>query len=190
MKVTPTVLPEVLLVEPAVFGDARGYFLEAWNEERYAAHGIACRFVQDNLSLSGRGVLRGLHLQHPGGQTKLVSVLHGAVFDVAVDVRRGSPDFGRWVGQELSAANHRQLYIPSGFAHGFLVLSEEAVVAYKVGAPYRPEAELSVRWDDPDIGIAWPDVGMPHLSTKDASGLALATIDPGRLPDRGPHTRV
>jgi dTDP-4-dehydrorhamnose 3,5-epimerase len=184
VKVAPLAdIPEVLLVEPRAFDDARGYLLVNWNAEAYAAHGIAGPFVQDNVSYSRRGVLRGLHVQHPGGQAKLVSVLRGAVYDVALDVRASSPTFGRWVGAELSEENHRQLYIPSGFAHGFLVLSDDAVVSYKVDAPYRPDAELSVRWDDPAIGIAWPSSVEPQLSPKDAAALTLGQIGPARLPD-------
>jgi dTDP-4-dehydrorhamnose 3,5-epimerase len=163
----------VLVVEPRAFGDARGYFLEAFHAARYADAGLPAAFVQDNVSLSRRGVLRGLHLQHPNAQGKLVSVLRGEVFDVAVDVRVGSPTFGRWVGEVLSGENLRQLYIPPGYAHGFVVTSDEALFAYKCTAYYDPAAELAVRWDDPAVGIRWPldDV---TLSERDRSAPALA----------------
>jgi len=181
MKVTPLALPEVLLVEPDRFGDARGYFLEIWRQERYRAVGIALDFVQDNLSRSARGILRGLHLQQPNPQGKLVYVLEGSVFDVAVDVRWGSPRFGRWTSAELSAADHRQLWIPPGFAHGFCVTSEAALFAYKCTAAYSATDELGVSWSDPALGIPWP-VTTPQLSTKDAALPRLADIDPQRLP--------
>jgi dTDP-4-dehydrorhamnose 3,5-epimerase len=180
--VTPTSLPEVLVVEPTVFGDGRGWFLEAWHAERYAALGIGDAFVQDNVSYSARGVLRGLHLQHPHEQAKLIQVLDGAVFDVAVDVRRGSPRFGRWASVELSSANRRQLYVPRGFAHGFLVTSEHALVSYKASATYRPDAELAIRWDDPALAIAWPLAGPPTVSPRDAAAPPLADVPPERLP--------
>ena len=185
MNVSPTELPEVLLVEPRAFGDARGYLVESWHAARYAANGIPDAFVQDNVSYSTRGVLRGLHLQHPDGQAKLVSVLRGAIYDVAVDVRRGSPTFGRWVGATLSAENRRQLYIPTGFAHGFLVTDDDALVTYKASAAYRPEAELAIRWDDPELGIAWPLDGRPTVSARDAAAPTLGAIalhDAERLP--------
>jgi dTDP-4-dehydrorhamnose 3,5-epimerase len=181
VKVTRTALPGVLLIEPKVFGDARGYFLESYSARRYAEAGIAATFVQDNVSLSQRGVLRGLHFQHPHGQGKLVSALRGEVFDVAVDVRRGSPRFGRWVGECLSSENKRQLYIPPGFAHGFLVTSEEALVAYKCTEYYRPEAERTIRWDDARIGIRWPIDG-PVLSLKDNVAVALDAMPAELLP--------
>lgn len=177
MKVTPMpALPEVLLVEPQVFGDARGFFLETYSARRYAAAGIPPAFVQDNVSRSRRGVLRGLHYQEPDAQGKLVSALEGAVWDVAVDVRVGSPTFGRWAGAELSAANKQQLWVPPGFAHGFVVLSDEALFAYKCTAYYRPEYERVVRWDDPAIGIAWPEMGARTLSPKDAGAPTLAEL--------------
>ncbi len=181
MRVTPTELPEVLVVEPRVFGDERGYFLETFQARRYAQAGIPGPFVQDNLSFSRRGVLRGLHYQHPHGQGKLVWVLQGEVFDVAVDIRRGSPTFGRWVGVWLSAENKRQLWIPPGFAHGFCVVSETALFTYKCTDYYAPEAEGTVRWDDPELGIAWP-VSDPIVSPKDAAGLRLREIPAQRLP--------
>ena len=170
MQVTPTALPEVLLIEPKVFGDARGFFMESWNEARFNdATGYDVHFVQDNHSRSSRGVLRGLHYQlAPHAQGKLVRCVSGAVFDVAVDMRRSSPNFGKWVGFELTASNHRQLWIPPGFAHGFLVLSDSADFLYKTTAYYRPDAERALRWDDPTLAIRWPDVGVPlQLSGKD-----------------------
>ena len=182
MIVTPTTLPEVLLVEPKVVGDARGWFFEAWHAERYAAHGVGEAFVQDNVSYSTRGVLRGLHLQHPHDQAKLVSVLRGAVLDVVVDVRRGSPGFGRWVAVELSSTNNHQLYVPRGFAHGFLVLSDDALLSYKASAVYDPASELAIRWDDPAIGIDWALAGPPTLSARDAAAPTLAELPPERLP--------
>jgi dTDP-4-dehydrorhamnose 3,5-epimerase len=181
VKVMPMSLPEVLLVEPQRFGDARGYFLETYREERYRAAGIDLGFVQDNLSRSSRGILRGLHLQHPNDQGKLVYVLIGEVFDVAVDVRVGSPSFGRSTGAVLSAEDHRQLWIPPGFAHGFCVTSETALFTYKCTAPYSVADELGVIWNDPAIGIPWP-VARPSLSGKDAALPRLADIDPARLP--------
>jgi len=181
VKVTPMTLAEVLLVEPQRSGDARGYFMETWREERYRAAGIALPFVQDNLSRSCRATLRGLHLQHPNDQGKLVYVLDGEVFDVAVDVRVGSPDFGKWTGALLSAADHRQLWIPPGFAHGFCVVSETALFAYKCTASYAAADELGVRWNDPRIGIPWP-VAEPLLSARDSTLPFLGDIDPARLP--------
>lgn len=181
MRLTPTELPEVLLVEPDVFGDARGWFSETWSLERYREAGITLPFVQDNLSRSSRGTLRGLHLQSPHEQGKLVYVPDGSVFDVVVDVRAGSPTFGRWVGVELSSENHRQVWIPPGFAHGFLVTSDRCLFAYKCTDLYAREHELGVAWDDPEIGIAWP-IDAPLLSPKDASHPNLASIAPERLP--------
>ncbi len=181
MKITETHLPGVLLIEPEVYGDARGFFMESWNLKRYFEAGIKANFVQDNLSLSRQGILRGLHYQWPKPQGKLIQVLRGAVFDVAVDLRRGSPTFGHWVAYELSAANHRQLYIPEGFAHGFCVLSEEALFAYKCTDFYSPETEYSLRWDDPDLGITWP-VTEPRLSDKDRNGYFLKDLPKEALP--------
>lgn len=177
LKITPTALPEVLIVEPRVFGDARGFFTESWNEQRFnEATGNTLRFVQDNHSRSARGVLRGLHYQlPPHAQGKLVRCVAGAVFDVAVDLRKSSPNFGKWVGVELTADNQRQLWIPPGFAHGFLVLSETADFLYKTTDYYAPQAEGCVRWDDPAIGIEWPDTGIaPLLADKDAQAPLLA----------------
>ncbi len=182
MKVVATALPGVLLVEPDVFGDARGYFLEAYHAGRYAAAGIPGPFVQDNLSYSAYGVLRGLHLQHPAGQGKLVSVVSGEVFDVAVDVRVGSPTFGRWTGAWLSGDNRRQLYVPPGYAHGFQVTSAGgAYFAYKCTAPYDAASELTVRWDDPRVGVEWPGEALV-LSPKDAAAPRLDELPLGRLP--------
>ena len=174
-------LPEVLLIEPGRFGDARGYFMETWHQERYAAAGIKLAFVQDNLSRSAHGILRGLHLQHPNAQGKLVYVLEGEVFDVAVDVRVGSPNFGKWTGAHLSSEDHRQLWIPPGFAHGFCVTSETAMFAYKCTALYSVADELGVAWNDPALAISWP-VAEPRLSAKDAALPRLAELDPARLP--------
>ncbi|HET7035730.1 MAG TPA: dTDP-4-dehydrorhamnose 3,5-epimerase [Thermomicrobiaceae bacterium] len=181
MEVWETTLAGVVVVEPRVFADQRGFFLETWNQAAYAAAGLGYAFVQDNLSLSRQGVLRGLHYQHPHGQGKLVSVLSGAVFDVAVDIRRGSPSFGRWVGVCLSSENHRQLFIPAGFAHGFVVTSPDAIFIYKCTSSYRPEAEHGIRWDDPSLAIQWP-VQAPILSPKDAGAPLLADIPEEDLP--------
>lgn len=182
MNLIPTELPGVLVVVPRVFRDDRGYFLESWHRDRYAGAGLPGGFLQDNLSCSTPGVLRGLHLQHPAAQAKLVSVLAGAIFDVAVDVRVGSPTFGRWAGVELTADGHRQLLVPAGFAHGFVVTSDvPALVSYKVDAPYAPADELTVAWDDPDLAICWP-VPRPSLSGKDRQGLRLRDLPPDRLP--------
>ncbi|AAZ97731.1 dTDP-4-dehydrorhamnose 3,5-epimerase [Thiobacillus denitrificans ATCC 25259] len=167
MNVVKTSLPEVLLLEPKVFGDARGFFLESWNRKTFSALGLDVDFVQDNHSRSARGVLRGLHYQIKDPQGKLVRVVNGSVFDVAVDLRRASPNFGRWVGYELSAENQRMLWIPPGFAHGFLVLSESADFLYKTTAYYAPEWDRGVCWNDPEIGIEWPWSGSPTLSAKD-----------------------
>jgi len=179
VKVTPTALKDVLVLEPQVFTDARGSFLESYNQRCFEeAVGQKVAFVQDNHSRSVRGVLRGLHYQRPPqAQGKLVRVACGAVFDVAVDLRPGSPTFARWVGVELSGENHRQVWIPPGFAHGFLVLSEFADFLYKASAYYAPEAEGGLRWDDPELAIPWPDVkGAPSLSAKDARAPTLAEL--------------
>ena len=181
MNVIETALPGVVIVEPKVFGDERGFFMETWNAGRYAEQGLPGAFVQDNLSFSRRGVLRGLHFQHPWSQGKLVQVLQGEVFDVAVDIRLGSPTFGRWAGVTLSADNKRQFYVPEGFAHGFCVTSETALFAYKCTDRYAPEAEGSILWDDPDIGIRWP-LAEPSLSAKDEQGLRLKDMPEDRLP--------
>lgn len=181
MNVTETALPGVLVVEPKVFGDSRGYFFEAYSDRRYADAGIPGPFLQDNISFSTRGVLRGLHVQHPHAQGKLVHVLHGEVFDVAVDVRVGSPHFGRWTGEFLSSENRRQLWVPSGFAHGFLVMSDEALFSYKCTEYYRPGGERTIRWDDPAIGVDWPTKNV-RLSTKDQGGVPLGAIPIDLLP--------
>lgn len=180
MNVIQTALPGVLIIEPKVFGDDRGFFFESYQAERYADAGIAGPFVQDNVSRSVKGTLRGLHLQEPRPQGKLVGVLSGAVYDVAVDVRRGSPTFGKWIGVDLSAQNKRQLWIPPGFAHGFCVTSDSADFMYKCTEYYAPEFEQSVRWDDPELGIDWP-VTQPLLSKKDAAAPRLK--DAPKLPD-------
>jgi dTDP-4-dehydrorhamnose 3,5-epimerase len=181
MKVTETPLAGVLAIEPDVFADPRGFFFESWSAKKYAELGLPQAFVQDNVSRSARGILRGLHLQSPPfGQGKLVYVLEGEVFDVAVDARLGSPTFGKWTGSVLSAENHRQLYVPPGFAHGFCVLSESALFAYKCTEYYAPAAELSVLWNDPQIGIDWP-LREPMLSKKDAAGIPLAQVPHDRL---------
>jgi dTDP-4-dehydrorhamnose 3,5-epimerase len=177
MKVTRTAIDGVLILEPRVFGDERGFFMESYNQRAFdEALGFEARFVQDNHSCSSRGVLRGLHYQlPPHAQGKLVRVTQGSVFDVAVDIRRGSPSFGRWVGVELSGNNHRQLWLPPGMAHGFLVTSDSADFLYKTTSYYAPEAERSIRWDDPAIGIDWPALGHPpQLSPRDAAATLLA----------------
>jgi len=173
MEVRATPLAGLVVVEPRVFGDARGFFFESFNRRALeAALHRPLEFVQDNHSLSGRGVLRGLHYQRPHPQGKLVRVVRGEVFDVAVDLRRASPTLGRWHGERLSAANKRQLFVPEGFAHGFLVLSDEAEVLYKATDAYHPEHERCIRWDDPALAVAWPDAGAPpQVSAKDAAGL-------------------
>lgn len=181
MEVTTTSVPGVLLIAPDAFHDERGWFSELYRLERYRAAGITDSFVQDNVSVSARGVIRGLHLQEPNAQAKLVSVVQGEVFDVAVDLRVGSPSFGRWAGALLSEANHHQLLIPEGLAHGFAVLSESAIVHYKCTKAYAADSELTIRWDDPDLAIDWP-VRDPILSAKDSAGLRLRDIDPARLP--------
>lgn len=182
MSAVATELPEVVLVTPRVLRDERGRFFESWSAARYAAWGLPDRFAQDNVSYSTSGVVRGLHLQYPHGQGKLISVLRGEIFDVAVDVRRGSPTFGRWCAERLSAENARQLWVPEGFAHGFMVVGDEALVTYKVTAPYRPESELTIAWDDPDLGIPWPTEATPRLSPRDAAARRLRDVPPERLP--------
>jgi dTDP-4-dehydrorhamnose 3,5-epimerase len=178
MNVVETALPGVLIIEPKVFGDARGFFLESWNRQTMAGAGLAMDFVQDNHSRSAQGVLRGLHYQLENPQGKLIRVTQGAVFDVAVDIRRSSPHFGQWVGVELSAENHSMLWIPPGFAHGFLVLSETADFLYKCTTLYHPRSDRSLRWNDPAIGIVWPDVsGAPMLSAKDEAAPLLAEAE-------------
>lgn len=184
MKVRELALPGVLLVEPRVFEDTRGFFQETYNAAPYLEAGIPGPFVQDNLSFSKRGVLRGLHLQNPNVQGKLVYVLQGEIFDVAVDVRVGSPRFGEWLGLTLSDQDRQQIYIPEGFAHGFCVTSESALIAYKCTKSYDAASEISVAWNDAGIGIRWP-LEQPSLSAKDSDARALADIDPALLPHYG-----
>jgi dTDP-4-dehydrorhamnose 3,5-epimerase len=178
MKVTPLAIPDVLLIEPKVFGDERGFFFESFNQQAFnAATGTNHQFVQDNHSRSVRGVLRGLHYQIQQPQGKLVRVVQGAVFDVAVDIRKSSPTFGQWVGEELSADNHRQLWVPPGFAHGFLVLSETAEFLYKATDYYAPQHERCIAWDEAALGIAWPSGVAPLLSSKDQAGMPLTQAE-------------
>ncbi|AGA91741.1 dTDP-4-dehydrorhamnose 3,5-epimerase [Thioflavicoccus mobilis 8321] len=181
MNCLETAIPGVLILEPKVFGDARGFFMETWQSRRYAELGLP-DLVQDNLARSARGVLRGLHVQHPHAQGKLVQVLEGQVFDVAVDIRRDSPWYGQSVGVTLSGERPRQFWIPPGFAHGYYVTSDTALFAYKCSDYYHPEAELAVRWDDPDLAIAWPLAGAPRLSDKDRDAARLAEIPAEGLP--------
>lgn len=177
MNVTPTRLKEVLVLEPAVHGDERGFFLESWHQQRFAASGIGADFLQDNHSRSVQGTLRGLHYQLSRPQGKLVRVVAGEVFDVAVDLRKSSPSFGRWVGVVLSARNHRQLWIPPGFSHGFYVLSESADLLYKCTEYYSPEDDRALRWDDPELAIEWPLLKgrAPLLSARDTAAPGLRT---------------
>ncbi|HEX6635290.1 MAG TPA: dTDP-4-dehydrorhamnose 3,5-epimerase [Usitatibacter sp.] len=178
MKAIPTAIPEVVVIEPRVFGDARGFFFESWNRRAFAQiAGRDWEFVQDNHSGSARHVLRGLHYQVRQPQGKLVRVVAGEVFDVAVDLRRSSPTFGRWVGERLSARNRRMMWVPPGFAHGFLVLSETAEFLYKTTDYYAPEHERTLLWNDPAIGIGWPLEGEPLLKPKDAAGTPLAQAE-------------
>ena len=174
MKVTPTAIPEVLIIEPKVFGDARGFFYESFNQKAFnEATGTNYQFVQDNHSYSSKGVLRGMHYQIQQPQGKLVRVVRGAVFDVAVDIRKSSPTFGKWVGAELTEENHKQLWIPAGFAHGFLVTSDSAEFLYKTTDYYAPEQERSLLWNDLAVGVAWPITGKPQLADKDAAAKRL-----------------
>jgi dTDP-4-dehydrorhamnose 3,5-epimerase len=176
MNVVKTAIPQVLIIEPKVIGDERGFFCETFQADRYARHGIIRPFVQDNLSRSARGVLRGLHFQNPNTQAKLVTVLRGCVIDVAVDVRRGSTTFGQHVAVKLSEENRRQFWVPRGFAHGFVVVSETADFFYKCDAPYSPTDEVVVRWNDPALGIDW-GIEAPSLSARDSAAPPLAEID-------------
>lgn len=182
MNILPGRLPGLLIIEPRVFGDPRGYFLETWNTARYREHGLDVEFVQDNLSFSRRGILRGLHFQSPNPQGKLVQVLQGEVYDVAVDLRRSSPTFGQWDALVLSAENKRQFYVPPGFAHGFAVTSETALFHYKCTRYYSPKDELTLLWNDPDLAIPWP-LSEPLLSDKDRRGLRLRELPVDRLFD-------
>jgi dTDP-4-dehydrorhamnose 3,5-epimerase len=178
MKVTRLAIPDVILLEPPVFGDDRGFFFESFNQTKFVhAIGQAATFVQDNHSRSRMHVLRGLHYQIQSAQGKLVRVVSGEVFDVAVDIRRSSPTFGQWVGETLSSENKKQLWVPQGFAHGFLVLSEAAEVIYKTTDYYEPAFERCIAWDDPDVGIKWPCTAPPVLSEKDQEGMSLALAE-------------
>jgi len=181
MKVTHTKLQEVLVIEPDVFGDTRGWFVETFSQRRYGQAGIPSGFVQDNVSFSAKGVLRGLHFQHPHGQGKLIQVLSGEVFDAAVDIRVGSPTFGKWAAETLSAANHKQIYIPPGFAHGFYVLSDTALFGYKCTDYYEPSCEGGVLYNDPQLAIPWP-AGITAVSKKDSGYPMLADIRKDKLP--------
>ncbi|HRQ66862.1 MAG TPA: dTDP-4-dehydrorhamnose 3,5-epimerase [Xanthomonadaceae bacterium] len=181
MKVHEVGLPGCLLIEPDVFGDARGFFYESWNADRFREAGVDFQVVQSNVSRSGRGVLRGLHYQWPHPQGKLVSVLEGEVYDVAVDIRHGSPTFGRWAAAVLSADNKRHFWVPEGFAHGFVVLSESALFTYLCSAPYDRAADAGIRWNDGDLAIDWP-VAEPLLSDKDVKLPFLGEVDEARLP--------
>jgi len=177
VNIIETAIPGVLIIEPRVFGDSRGFFMETWNAAGFAGAGIDLAFVQDNHSRSQKGVLRGLHFQNPGPQGKLVRVTRGAVYDVAVDLRTSSPTFGQSVGVELSAENKRMFWVPEGFAHGFLTLDDDTDFLYKCTAPYAPQSEFTLAWNDPAVGIEWPVTGFdPIISEKDARGLALGDV--------------
>lgn len=184
MKVIETGIPGLIVIEPVVHGDERGFFMESWNSRRYGELGVPEHFVQSNVSRSGPEVIRGLHYQYPKPQGKLVSVLEGSVFDVAVDIRPDSPTFRQWAGVELSASNHRQMYVPQGFAHGFCVLSESVLLSYLCTEVYYSEYDAVVAWDDPDIGIRWP-LSSGRLSDKDKSAPRLRDIGPEALPRIG-----
>jgi dTDP-4-dehydrorhamnose 3,5-epimerase len=178
MNIIPCDIAGPLIIEPKVFGDERGFFMESWNAAKFAEAGLDIAFVQDNHSRSQKGVLRGMHFQNPGPQGKLVRVVSGAVFDVAVDLRRSSPTFGKWTGVELSAENKRMFWVPQGFAHGFLTLEDNTNFLYKCDAPYAPQNEHSLAWDDPEVGIEWPLDGMEvQLSAKDAEGTPLSDLE-------------
>lgn len=177
MKIVETDIQGPLIIEPRVFGDQRGFFMETWNESAFRAAGLDLTFVQDNHSRSQKGVLRGLHFQNPGPQGKLVRVTRGAVFDVAVDLRKGSGTFGKWVGVELTADNKWMFWVPEGFAHGFLTLTDDTDFLYKCTAPYAPQSEHTLAWDDPAVGVEWPVAELdPIISEKDSKGLALADV--------------
>lgn len=179
MEFIPTSLPEVILIKPKVFGDARGYFLESWSEPKFAAAGISAQFVQDNHSHSSQWILRGLHYQIQNTQGKLVRVARGAVFDVVVDVRRSSRNFGRWLGVELNDVNHHMLWVPPGFAHGFLALTDNVDFLYRCTDVYAPQHERTLRWDDPAVGIEWPlpEGVQPQLAARDAQAVGLAELE-------------
>ena len=177
MNIIETDIEGLLIIEPRVFGDERGFFMETWNESAFKEAGLDLSFVQDNHSRSQKGVLRGLHFQNPGPQGKLVRVTNGAVFDVAVDLRKSSPTFGKWAGVELSAENKRMFWVSEGFAHGFLTLEDDTDFLYKCTAPYAPNSEHTLAWDDPAVGIDWPVADLdPIISEKDARGLSLADV--------------
>ncbi|NBX92555.1 MAG: dTDP-4-dehydrorhamnose 3,5-epimerase [Proteobacteria bacterium] len=182
MELVKTDLPEVLLIKPQAHQDARGFFLESWQKQRYEAFGIKDSWAQDNVSCSSHGVLRGLHFQFPRMQGKLITVLQGEIFDVAVDIRRGSPSFGKSVSVRLSSDNLHQLWVPKGFAHGFIVTSSTAIVSYKASEFYYPEDERSLLWNDPQLNIPWPTEATPLVSAKDKAGKRLADIAPSSLP--------
>lgn len=184
MNTKETKLAGVLVLEPDVFSDERGYFLETWNRTRYESVGIPGSFVQDNISFSKKGILRGLHFQYPQPQGKLVQVLSGQVVDIAVDIRQGSPTFGQWISEELSDENHKQMYIPPGFAHGYCVTSETAVFSYKCTDFYNPKTERGVIWNDPDLKIDWP-IAEPILSPRDMGYSRLKDFRPEDLPQFG-----
>ena len=184
MNIKETNIPGVLILEPKVFTDDRGYFLETWNSMRYEQAGIPGPFVQDNISFSTKGILRGLHFQYPQSQGKLIQVLLGEVMDIVVDIRVGSPTYGQWISEVLSESNHRQMYIPPGFAHGYCVTSEAAIFSYKCTDFYNPATEHGIIWNDPDIGIEWP-VAEPILSKKDAVYPRLEEFQPENLPQFG-----
>ena len=177
MQFIPTAIPDVILVKPAVFGDERGFFMETWERRKFAEGGVDCDFVQDNHSRSVQGTLRGLHYQIHQPQGKLVRVTTGSVFDVAVDLRRGSSTFGHWASEHLSAENKHMLWVPPGFAHGFYVTSETADFQYKCSDYYAPEHERCIRWDDPDLGIDWPVTGQPRVSDKDEQGAVFSRAE-------------
>jgi len=181
MNIKETNIPGVLILEPKVFTDDRGYFLETWNSMRYEQAGIPGPFVQDNISFSTKGILRGLHFQYPQSQGKLIQVLLGEVMDIVVDIRVGSPTYGQWISEVLSESNHRQMYIPPGFAHGYCVTSEAAIFSYKCTDFYNPATEHGIIWNDPDIGIEWP-TAQPVLSKKDAIYPRLKEFQPENLP--------
>lgn len=177
MKVIDTAIPDLKIIEPRVFGDERGFFMETWSEAAFVQAGFDMTWMQDNHSHSQKGVLRGLHFQNPGPQGKLVRVARGAVFDVAVDLRSSSPHFGKWAGVELTAENKRMFWVPEGFAHGFLTLSDNTDFLYKCTAPYAPQSEHTLAWDDPAVGVDWPETGIdPIISQKDTMGRSLADV--------------
>ncbi|RYV02492.1 dTDP-4-dehydrorhamnose 3,5-epimerase [Shewanella sp. OPT22] len=176
MKIIETDIADVKIIEPDVFGDQRGWFLESWHESKFAENVLKVQFKQDNVSSSSKGVLRGLHFQTEQSQGKLIQVLVGEVYDVAVDIRKNSPTYGQWVGVLLSESNRRQMWIPEGFAHGFYVLSEQAICTYKCTDLYHPKSEVCIRWDDPELCIDWPLLGEPIISSKDAKGIDFKAL--------------